>query len=421
MAVPLRPRLRPLEIIPIGPKEEFLLQLRDPQGLGEVVVLPYGAVVLALLMDGTRTLAEIQDAFQKRTGVQVALSSLEEIIRRLDDAYLLAGQRSEQYRRAEIERYLGNPIRPASHSGGAYAEEPEALREQLAICFHGHGGPGPIAAGAHAADRALCGIVSPHVDLHRGGATFAWAYQQVARQSDAELFVIFGTAHSPMQELFCVSRKDFDTPLGVVRTDNAFIDRLAAHLASSVAGRQVDLFADELVHRSEHSIEFQTVFLQFVLAGKREFRIVPVLVGSFHDYLAQGSSPEQSPEFQAFVAAMRAVAAEHAGKVCYVSGADLAHIGPRYGDQEPLDEKHLAEQAADDRMLLETVLRNDAAALFRHVAERQDRSRICGLSPMYTMLAVLGSARGELLKYDQAVEPDGTACVSFASVAFHKV
>jgi AmmeMemoRadiSam system protein B len=118
---------------------------------------------------------------------------------------------------------------------------------------------------------------------------------------------------------------------------------------------------------------------------------------------------------------MRAVAAEHAGKVCYVSGADLAHIGPRYGDQEPLDEKHLAEQAADDRMLLETVLRNDAAALFRHVAERQDRSRICGLSPMYTMLAVLGSARGELLKYDQAVEPDGTACVSFASVAFHKV
>jgi hypothetical protein len=35
------------------------------------------------------------------------------------------------------------------------------------------------------------------------------------------------------------------------------------------------------------------------------------------------------------------------------------------------------------------------------------------------MLEVARPKRGELLKYDQAVELDGTACVSFASAAFY--
>ena len=35
------------------------------------------------------------------------------------------------------------------------------------------------------------------------------------------------------------------------------------------------------------------------------------------------------------------------------------------------------------------------------------------------MLRVTQPKRGELLRYDQAVELDGTSCVSFASLAFY--
>ena len=420
MAVPLRPKLRPIEIVPLGADQRLLFTLRDPEGYGRSLNVPYGAAVAAMLMDGRRTLSEIQVEFESQTGVQAPLDKLEEIIRELDVAYLLAGERFDCYRREQVEGYLNDPVRPASHAGGAYAEEPEALRKELVAWFTCDDGPGALDPHTDDGDRRLGGIISPHIDPHRGGPLFGWAYKQIVERCDADLFVIFGTAHNPMEELFCASRKDFDTPLGVVKTDQQFVDRLAEHLGSSLAGRQIDLSRDELAHRFEHSIEFQAMFLQYVLGGRREFRIVPILVGSFQEFLDDGTLPEESLEFQALLAAMRAAVDECPNKICYISGADFAHIGQRFGDEWLLDEKRLAEQARDDRELLEAACRGDSAALFRHVAERSDRSRICGLSPTYTMLQVMGPMRGELLKYDQAVEPDGTACVSFASVAYYR-
>lgn len=38
---------------------------------------------------------------------------------------------------------------------------------------------------------------------------------------------------------------------------------------------------------------------------------------------------------------------------------------------------------------------------------------------MYTLLETVRPNRGELLKYDQAVAPDRTSCVSFAAAAFY--
>jgi len=419
MSIPLRPELRPLEIVPIDGRQSVLFLLRDPEGFGETLALPDGAMFLAMLMDGVRTLAEIQGEFKLHTDVQVSLRDLEAIVRRLDEAYLLAGERFEAHRGALIESYLSDPVRPASHAGGAYAAEPEELREQLAALFTSEKGPGRPDPDGSPDGRQLCGLISPHIDPHRGGPAFAWAYKQVVEHGEADLFVIFGTAHHPMENLFCISRKDFDTPLGVVQTDRQFVDRLAEHLASSVAGRQIDLFADELVHRMEHSIEFQAMFLKYMLDAKRDFRIVPVLVGSFDEFIAGNTSPEESPEVQAFVAAVRAAASEHSGKVCYISGADLAHIGQRFSDEWLLDQKRLARLAEDDKKLLERACDRDPAGFFSHVADQRDRNRICGLSPTYTMLEVMDGVRGELLTYDQAVEPDGTSCVSFASVAFY--
>ena len=421
MTIPLRPKLRALDVVPVSTKEGMLFTLRDPEGFGRTVVMSYGAVVLASLMEGEHTLAEIQTVFQQQTGAAAPLADVERVVRQLDEAYLLGGERFEGYRREQIEAYLSSPVRPASHAGGAYEEEPEALRQQLAGFFTGEGGPGAIGSEVIADGSPVRGIVSPHIDLRRGGPAYAWAYKQVVERGGSDLFVIFGTAHNPMEQHFCVSRKDFETPLGVVRTDREFIDRLADHLASSVAGRQVDLFEDELVHRFEHSIEFQTTFLQYVLGGKREFRIVPVLTGSFQEFMAGGVQPDESPEVQAFLAALRAAARQYQGSVCYISGADFAHIGQRFGDQWPLDEKRLAEQSEYDHRLLEAACGCDWQGLFSQVVQQDDGSRICGLSPTYVMLRLMDSARGELLKYGQAVEPDGTSCVSFASVAFYDV
>lgn len=420
MAVTLRPQLRPVELFPVGSESEQSFVLRDPEGFGQAVVLPLGAALLATLMDGRRTLAEIQADFAQQTGTAVALTTLERLVRDLERARLLETPQFQAYRRRQMAAYLGHPVRPAAHAGGAYASDPEELRADLARLFTAEGGPGPIDPTVRPNGRALRAAISPHIDLHRGGVTFAWAYKWVVEQSQADCFVLLGTAHAPLEQPFSVTRKDFATPLGTVTTDRALIDRLAEHLGSSLAGQQLDLFADELAHRHEHSLEFQAMFLQYVLGGQRPFCIVPILVGSLQPYIEIGSEPSETPEFAAFVAALRAAVGTHPGKVCYISGADLAHIGPRFGDPHPLTPARLADQSQQDRRLLEAVCRGDAGALFRQVAACQDRNRICGLAPTYTLLHAAGTTAGELLRYDQAVEPDGSSCVSFASVALYE-
>lgn len=420
MTVPLRPQLRSLEAFPVGPKEELLAVLRDPEGYGETVVMPYGAALLTSFMDGQHTLAEIRELLKSNVGAHVSLGDLKRLASQLQRAHLLEGNAFEQFRGKRDQQYMAAPVRPASHAGSAYAGEPGELRSQLAGLFTCKTGPGPIGAAPTTNGQQLCAIISPHIDLHRGGPTFAWAYRQLAEQSEADLFVIFGTAHSPMDQLFTVTRKDFATPLGTVKTNQAFIDALGKRLASDPAGRQLDLFEDELAHRHEHSIEFQVVFLQYLLGSKRPFSIVPVLVGSFHRFLGNGRQPHQSPEVNAFIEAMRAMAEEYQRRICFISGADLAHIGQRFGDPWLLNKKRLAAQSADDRQLLQTACRGDGTGFFEHVAASGDRNRICGLAPTYVMLHVVSPARGELLQYDQAVEPDGASCVSFASLAFYR-
>ena len=148
--------------------------------------------------------------------------------------------------------------------------------------------------------------------------------------------------------------------------------------------------------------------------------MVPVLVGSFHEFLAGGGTPGESPEIEAFVAAVRAAADGHSGAVCCVSAADFAHVGRRFGDPWLLDAPRLETQTARDRKLLQAVCRHDSEGFYRAVAEQEDSGRICGLSPTYAMLAVMRPARGRLLKYAQAVDEDRTGCVSFAAAAFYR-
>ncbi len=430
-ALPLQPRLRRVESFPVRQASgEMAFALRDPEGFAGAIVLPYQAALLASLMDGSRTLADLQQAIQERIKQPVAPADVESVVRALDERNFLDTQRFRSLWKLQIERYLNLRVRPAAHVGTAYAEQPAALREQLAALFTDPKGPGqPAVRAATVVDRTdgntsanpgtLTGIVSPHIDLRRGGLAFAWAYKTLAEQSDADLFVILGTGHSPMRNMFALTKKDFDTPLGTVETDRTFVARLAARMTATPGGKDISLYGDELAHRQEHSIEFQAVFLQYLLGDRRPFKIVPILTGSFHEFVAAGTSPVSSPELAGFVSALRGAVAEYQGRVCFIASADLAHIGQRYGDQALLDAARLQQQSETDRRLLAAACAPDAEAFFRQIAEREDRDRVCGLSPIYTMLAATQPQRGELLRYDQAVELDGTSCVSFASAAFY--
>jgi AmmeMemoRadiSam system protein B len=436
VSIPTKPRIRPLEMFPHGPEAEGNYVLRDPRGLARTVVLPPAAAVLVSFMNGRRTLDEIRVEFQHMVGQRIDIGEIEKLVEQLDELYFLDSLRFATYELREAEDYMELTVRPAAHAGGAYHGEPTGLRAQLGDLFTREGGPGllpweglkspsPNLSPARTSDlwrgegqiveSKLCGVMSPHIDFHRGGSSFAWAYDRVVTDSQSKLFVILGTAHTPLASFYSVSRKDFDTPLGTARTHRGFVDSLSKRL-----GDPDHIFRDELPHRHEHSIEFQALMLQYVLGDRRDYQIVPILVGSFHPFVQHNRLPNESPAVAEFIGALRETALESGEEVCFVGGVDMAHIGQQFGDPELLDDARLKAQWTDDQNLLVKACAGDAAAWFTHVSEQGDANRICGLAPMYTLLETVRPKRGELLKYDQAVAPDRTSCVSFASVAFYE-
>jgi len=356
--------------------------------------------------DGTNTLLAIQARSLRETGHFIPLDSLQTLVDQLDQALALDSPAFARFLAEDRRRR----IRPPAHAGGSYPANERALRAQLGHYFNDPTGSGTPTRTQDGSTR-LRGIVSPHIDFGRGGPTYTWAYRELVERSDADVFVIFGVAHSPCQHRFALTRKDFQTPLGLAKTDQDFVDLLAD-------GAGASLFDDELVHRREHSIEFQVVFLQYLLGEHRDFSIVPILVGSFHDLMADHRDPIDDPEVARFVAAIQHAETSLGKQVAYIGAIDLCHVGPEFGDPAVVDEATADEVRRFDDAMLERAIEADPAGWFGKAAEVGDRWRVCGLSATYTMLHAMGPASGKVLKYHQAINPPRTCCVSFASLVF---
>jgi AmmeMemoRadiSam system protein B len=366
--------------------------------------------------DGSNSLLSIQARILKETSRLIALDNLQSMVAQLDRSLALDSPAFARF----LAEYKSQRTRPPAHAGGSYLSSERALRLQLGRYFAHPDGSGEPTAPTHngngngngnAEVARLRGILTPHIDFGRGGPVYTWAYRELVERSDADVFVIFGVAHSPCERRFALTRKDFQTPLGLARTDQDFVDAIAGRVG-------VDLFEDELAHRREHSIEFQVVFLQYLLSERRDFSIVPILVGSFHDLMERGVDPIDDPEVAGLVAAVQHAEGSLGKKVAYIGGIDLCHVGPEFGDRRAVDQELQDEVRRFDLAMLDRAGAVDPAGWFGKAAEVNDRWRVCGLSATYAMLHAMGPARGKLLKYDQAIDERRNGCVTFASLAY---
>jgi AmmeMemoRadiSam system protein B len=396
------PRLRAVEAFPVEHEGQRCIALRDPAGFtDQIAVLPGPLLDLVSLFDGEHPVKGIREILLRRHGEAPSVEQIAALVERLDDAGFLDSERFRARRRATDDAFRQSAVRPAAHAGGAYAGEAAALREQIAGFF------APDRSGTRPG--TLSALIAPRIDFHRGGPTYGSAYQEVLDRSDADLYVILGTCHAGMSDPFAVTLKPYDTPLGPVGVDRDFYEALAGR-----AGQ--DLLASEPAHRAEHSIEFQAVMLQSLLGGRRPFTILPVLASYLHEAVWAGTEPEADPRVPRFLDALREAVAASSRRVCLVAGVDLAHVGPRFGDPDPNTEASLAIVEREDRAMLESVVAGDARGFFARVAADRDARRICGLSPIYSLLRVLPEAPGRLIEYRQWPDPEGA--VTFCAVSF---
>jgi AmmeMemoRadiSam system protein B len=402
------PRLRHIEAFPVQQGNQHVLCLRDPlRFTDQILTVSPAAVPILQRLDGKHSLRDIQTAFYRATQQVLPMEQLESFVGKLDEALMLASERFRTHQDNVVRAFRESPLREPSHAGGAYPASRAGIERMFARHFEPPKGPGRPAGKRRKLPAA---IVSPHIDLRRGGPGFAWAYRQLLDTPKADTFVILGVAHSPTTHRFAGTKKAFRTPLGAARNDHAFMDALAAKLP-------FDLYRDEFAHRSEHSIEFQVVYLQHLFGDA--FQIAPILVGSFHDLLDSDRPPIEDGEVAAFASALRETIAESDKRICVVAGVDLAHVGGRFGDEFTVNEGVRAQLESDDREMLKLLEACDATGFFRMIHEEQDARRVCGFPTLYTMLSALEVKQGKLLYYDQSFEKDTNSVVSFASMSFH--
>ena len=171
--------------------------------------------------------------------------------------------------------------------------------------------------------------------------------------------------------------------------------------------------------RFEHTVELQVVFLQHVLGPG--VRILPILAGPFAHSLLDGGQPEDDDNVKRFFGALSELHEREGGKLFWILGVDMAHMGTRYHDQFPAKagEGEMLEVDARDRGRIAAINAFDAGAFWDQVRPNRDDLKWCGSSPFYTFLKAIPKSRGELLRYEQW-NIDERSVVSFAGMAFSR-
>jgi AmmeMemoRadiSam system protein B len=377
--------------------------LFDPVGIGKPVVLSVLAVEVAQRFDGEVTIDQIaSDVRSEFPQVQVSADIVAALARALDGANLLDSPR--------FRELVDGPIRrPACI--GTYSPEPSELREQLAALFTAPGGAGLPGQSRRNSDRALRAVLVPHMDYTRGNITYGHGFRELVENTDARVFVIVATSHYSAHR-FTLTRQHFDTPLGLVETNQEYVDRIARHYGDG-------LFDDVVAHVPEHSIELEVVLLKYLLGDVRPFTIVPLLTGGMTDRVRKRADPAEAEDYARMVAALKAAEAACAEPVCYIISGDLAHIGRKFEDRRKAAGAWLAHSRTKDGAILRTLEAADPAAFFHVIAREKNARRICGLPPTWLTLETIRPRAGRVLHYQQYAHPEGFESVSFAAAAFY--
>jgi len=396
-----KPKVRHIEAHPFVNQGKEMVLLRDSEGLSEgSLVVSEDVVFMVSLMDGTRTLRDLQLEYMRTYGQILYMEKIEEIVTAMDKSLFLANDRYQAHLSRIKEEYEAEQVRKPFLAGKSYPENRTELLALLDEMF-GTGHEEWLPEGD------IVALLAPHIDYARGGGVYKKTYPFL-KSVRKPLIVVFGTSHQPTERIWSISLKDFSTPLDVIPNSRDLGELV-------LRDRTLKEYVTDWPHRSEHSIELQLPLMQFNLA--HDFEMLPILTGSMHEYVS-GTRAICDDEPEMLVESLKSVLAAYGKPFLIIAGADLAHIGAQFGDRHPLDAQTLARSKRKDQEILRSIEAVDAQAFFQTIKEERDERRICGLTPIYFLLRLLEGCRGKVVGYDQWT--DRQSSVSFAGGVFYR-
>lgn len=379
------------------------LLIRDPFRYSDLtLIIPPALVQCLRCFDGQQTELDIKEILVRVTGELETGDLATHLIETLSNGGFLENEVFEGIKEDRHRQFAGAPQREAIHAGNSYPSAVQPLRVTLDRYM---GGSQNLAQ-----SDGLVGIAAPHVSPEGGWQSYGAAYGMMAPRYKDRTFVVLGTSHYGEPERFSLTRKPFVTPLGESQVDVPLVDWLEQKAAPAIQ-------MEDYCHAIEHSIEFQVLFLQHLYGPG--IRILPILCGPYAHSIYLGSKPEADENVSRFLDALGEMNVREAGRLFWVLGIDMAHMGRRYGDSftARADQDAMVEVTARDRSRLERVATGDAEGFWSLVQEKRDDLKWCGSSVLYTFLRAVPQARGHLLRYEQW-NIDDQSVVSFGGIAF---
>lgn len=252
-------------------------------------------------------------------------------------------------------------------------------------------------------------LILPHIDFNIGQLTqsvYANAYSKI-KNSDSEVFVVLGTSHKINTDYFMLSDKNYQTPLGEIEIDRTLLSKLINSLGESAT---IDNFA----HKVEHSIEFQSVILKYLLRDKN-IKILPILIGSFHNFIDSKISPLSEEKLKKAIETIRAEIESYGKKVTFIASVDFSHFGYKFGDDfDAFDFNKQVEES--DKELINAIEQGNSEEFFKLIADDGDMWKVCGSSPIFALMNICNPTSGKLIDYAIWNETETKSAVSFASI-----
>ncbi len=394
---------RDLEFFPVQQGGRKMVVIRDQLGImPEQKVVDISLYQLLILLDGTRSVRDLQMELMRQSGgLLVGSEEVTSLLANLDASYLLD---SERYRAAKydiVAKFTSEKIRHCALCGTSYPKEPSQLKDMLDNILAERGTnmkPGD----------SLKAIVAPHIDLSAGSKVYASAYGMLRGLSPKRV-ILLGIGHHMYKDLFSLTEKDFETPLGIVKNDSNNVRRL----------KQIDskiIAENDFEHRSEHSIEFQLLFLQHLL-GTDSFTFLPILCGSLAANLPAYNRKTYLERVSPFLKELKNITHESNEETIVVAGVDFSHIGLKFGHGSPA-EYFEGRAEAHDKNLLKALSEEDADLFWEESERAKDQYNVCGFAALACLLEILPPCRGRVLDYHTWHEAATQSAVSFSAVAF---
>ena len=229
----------------------------------------------------------------------------------------------------------------------------------------------------------VAGIV-PHAGWTFSGDLAAMVFSAVRQQQDEiHTFVVFGAAHGYYGNAPAVYETGaWETPLGEIDVDQELAEAI---IETSSA------IADAHAHRSEHSIEVQVPFIQYLFP---EAKIVPILTPPHEQVVTLGERID------------KIISQQKDKSVVCIGSTDLTHYGPSYGFVPMGVGPGGVEWASkvNDQKFIDLALKLDAEGLLKSAAEN---CNACGAGAAAATIAVakaLGKVKGILLAHTNSNE-----------------